>query len=319
MLTGLSRRHFLTLACAAAPSRADATTKRLRGIFPIAQSPFTNSGALDLETLAGQVRFLERCGAHGAVWPQLASEWDTLTETERMDGAEAMVAAGKGLKLAIVLGVQSQAPATAVKYARQAERLGANAIISLPPAESDDPRAVLEYYKQVGGATSLPMFVQAVGNMTPELLLEMYHKIPTMRYIKDEAGQPLDRISRLLDGSEHRLKVFSGSHGRTLIEEMRSGFSGSMPAAAFADLYAQSWDLWQAGRHREAMEMHGRTLLVLTDMSLYGLEGLKYPLVLRGVFSTWKVRRQDSSRTLTEAGRKALLEAVEFAKPYLRG
>jgi hypothetical protein len=27
-----------------------------------------------------------------------------------------------------------------------------------------------------------------------------------------------------------------------------------MPAAAFADLYAATWDFWQAGQRQEAME-----------------------------------------------------------------
>ncbi|MGJ5815628.1 dihydrodipicolinate synthase family protein [Paludibaculum fermentans] len=312
MYAGISRRHFLALCGSLATG---ATEKPLRGIFPIAQSPFNDKGALDLEALAAQIRFLDRCGAHGAVWPQLASEWDTLSNRERMEGAEAIAATGRKLKLAVVLGVQSPDPAAAVLYAQRAERLGADAIISLPP-KTEDPKAVLEYYKQVGSATQLPLFAQAVGKVTPEQLLDMYRTIPTLRYVKDEAGQPLDRIGQLLSGSEGRLKVFSGSHGRTLIEEMRRGFSGSMPAAAFADLYAQTWDLWQAGQHKEAMEMHGRTLLVLTDMGLYGLEGLKYPLVLRGVFQTWKTR-QDGGK-LTEAGMKSLREAVEFSKPFLR-
>ncbi|MBI4893707.1 MAG: dihydrodipicolinate synthase family protein [Acidobacteria bacterium] len=282
------------------------------------QSPFSESGALDLEALAGQVRFLDRCGAHGAVWPQLASEWETLTEKERMDGAAAIAAAARGLKLALVLGVQSPEPAAAIRYAKQAERLGADAVISLPPSNQEQPGAVLEYYKQVGAATALPLFAQAVGKMSPDLLLEMYWAIPTLRYVKDEAGQPLERIEKLKEGSGGQLKVFSGSHGRTLVEEMRSGFSGSMPAAAFADLYAQTWDLWQAGRRREAMEMHGRTLVVLTDMGLYGMEGLKYPLVLRGVFPTWKARKKETAAALNERGRRAIQEALEFAKPYLR-
>ncbi len=316
MISGISRRHFLTLAGAAA---AGAPGKPLRGIFPIMQSPFSESGALDLEALAGEVRFLERCGAHGAVWPQLASEWDTLSEKERMDGAEAIADAAKGLKLAVVLGVQSPEPAAAVRYAKQAERLGVDAVISLPPPNQEEPGTVLEYYKQVGGATALPLFAQAVGKMSTDQLLEMYRAIPTLRYVKDEAGQPLDRIERLREGSEGQLKVFSGSHGRTLIEEMRSGFSGSMPAAAFSDLYAQMWELWQAGRRREAMEMHGRTLLVLADMGLYGMEGLKYPLVLRGVFPTFRARKREPAGALSERGRRAMKEALEFAKPYLRG
>ena len=178
---------------------------------------------------------------------------------------------------------------------------------------------VMEYYKRVGDATPLPLFVQAVGKMSPELLLEMHRSVPTLRYVKDEAGQPLERIGSLLEGSQGRLKVFSGAHGRTMIEELRRGFSGSMPAAAYADLYAQTWDLWQAGKRREAMEMHGRTLLVLTDMSLFGLEGLKYPLVLRGIFKSWRSRKQESSGPLTERARQTLREGLEFARPYLRG
>jgi 4-hydroxy-tetrahydrodipicolinate synthase len=280
------------------------------------QTPFTGGGALDLDALAGQVRFLERCGAHGAVWPQLASEWDALSDAERVSGAETIAAAARGLKLAIVLGVQSPDPAKAEEYARQAERLGADAIISLPPP-GDDPGVVRDYYRRVGAAARLPFFAQAVGKMTPELLLDLHKSIPSLRYVKDEAGQPLDRIATLLAGSGGRLQVFSGAHGRTLIEEMRRGFSGSMPAAAFADLYARTWDLWQAGQRREAMEMHARTLLVLTEMGLYGLEGLKYPLVLRGVFSTWRTRKKESS-ALTEAGMKALREALDFARPSLR-
>lgn len=314
MMRNLSRRSFLTLAGAAA---APATGKPLRGIFPITQSPFTGANALDLDALARQIRFLDRCGAHGAVWPQLASEWDTLTDSERHAGAEAIAAAGKGLKLAIVLGVQSPDPAKAVEYARQAERLGADAIISLPPP-GDDPRATLEYYKRIGSAVSLPLIAQAVGKATPEILLEMHRAIPTLNYVKDEAGQPLDRIGTLLEGSKGKLKVFSGSHGRTLIEEMRRGFNGCMPAAAFADLYAQTWDLWQAGRRRDAMAMHARTLLVLTDMGLYGLEGLKYPLVLRGVFQTWRARKQESLRRLDDRAMRSLREDLEFARPWLR-
>ena len=60
-----------------------AASKPLRGIFPIAQTPFTTADALDLETLVEEVKFIDRGGVHGFVWPQIASEWATLTEQER--------------------------------------------------------------------------------------------------------------------------------------------------------------------------------------------------------------------------------------------
>ena len=82
-----------------------ASSKPLRGIFVIAQTPFTESDKLDLDVLVNQVKFVDRGRVHGFVWPQVASEWNTLTERERLDGAEAILAAGKKLRPAMVIGV----------------------------------------------------------------------------------------------------------------------------------------------------------------------------------------------------------------------
>ena len=126
-----SRRElFTSLGTAAAglvlsaglPASEKAGSKPLRGIFPIAQSPFTDSDKLDIDVLVEQVRFIDRGRVHGLVWPQLASEWSTLSETERFEGAEAVAAAGKKLRPAIVLGVQGPTLDSAVRYAKHAEK-----------------------------------------------------------------------------------------------------------------------------------------------------------------------------------------------------
>ena len=85
-----------------------AMAKPMRGVFPIGQTPFTEDDKLDLECLAAEVRFCNRGGVHGFAWPQIASGWSTLSARERLDGAEAILAAGKGGKTALVIGVQTQ-------------------------------------------------------------------------------------------------------------------------------------------------------------------------------------------------------------------
>jgi dihydrodipicolinate synthase/N-acetylneuraminate lyase len=285
-----SRRQFLQLLAAgamglAAPGgvlRAAPTSgpKPLHGIFPIALTPFTEDNQLDLEALAAEVRFIDRGRVHGFVWPQLASEWSTLTERERFEGMDVIASTGKPLRPAVVLGVQGPDVAAAVRYAKHAETLGADAIISLPPSEESDPQAVLEYYQEVGKATTLPLFVQAVGKMSVELILDIYRTVPTMRYVKDEAGDPLTHIGPLRERSADQIKVFSGAHGRKLLEEMPRGFSGTMPAASFADLYAATWDLWHEGKKEVAAAMHARTLKAVDEMLRYGSEGMKYVVCL---------------------------------------
>src|SRR5258706_16270611 len=164
------RRDFLQmmgvgLAGLALSNRAllAATAKPLRGLFPIGFTPFTPDDKMDLEALAAQVKFCNRGGVHGFVWPQIASGWTTLSDTERMDGTEAILSSGKGGKTALVIGVQSTDPEAVTRYARQAERLGADAIVSLPPAGVTDEKALLAYYRHVGSLTGLPLFAQAVG------------------------------------------------------------------------------------------------------------------------------------------------------------
>src|SRR3974390_2926925 len=84
-----SRREFLQLlgagtlglALSAPPlfAAGKPVSKPLRGIFPIAQTPFTETDKLDLDALVEEVRFIARGRVHGFVCPQLASEWSTLT------------------------------------------------------------------------------------------------------------------------------------------------------------------------------------------------------------------------------------------------
>ena len=72
------------------------------------------------------------------------------------------------------------------------------------------PKAVVEFYKQVGEATDLPLFAQAVGNMSVAMLIEMYKAVPTFRYVKDEAGQPLFRVGPLREQSSRSAQDLHG-------------------------------------------------------------------------------------------------------------
>ena len=327
---GLFGRGF-----SATPERVTtkAKAKQLRGIFPIAQTPFTTGDELDLDALVKQLEFIARGGVHGFVWPQLASEWSTLSEHERLAGMEAIGSAGRKLPTAIILGVQGAEMAAVRRYIEQAERVGADAIISLPPAEISDHGAIVNYYQEIGKASKLPLFVQAVGNIDVELLVELYRTIPTMRYVKDEAGDPLERVGPLREKSHDEIKVFSGGHGRKLIEEQERGFSGSMPAASFADLYATTFDLWQEGKHDEARANHTRTLDALNVMLRYGTEGLKYVLCARGVFTTYQTRAVKTqtfaaatkvanggarTKPIDAEGKQTLDALVASLKPYYK-
>jgi dihydrodipicolinate synthase/N-acetylneuraminate lyase len=328
------RREFLQTLGAGAlglalAGRGDCATKPMRGVFPIGQTPVTEADKLDLECLQNEVKFCNRYKVHGFAWPQIASGWTTLSEKERMDGAEAILAAGKGGKTSLVIGVQDKEGNLdkAIAYARHAAKNGADAVISLPPEKAGD-QATMEYYKAIGQATELPLIVQSQGSMSVDLIVEMARQIPTIRCVKDEAGNPLARVTQIRERTNDKLAVFSGNGVRTMIDEMRLGFAGHCPTTVLSDFYAAAFDLWHGGKHREAFDMFGRLQAFNT---ITGAQG--YLMVMRGVFKeNTRTRASGGSGAagggggrgaagpLDEAGKQAVRDAWDqFMKPHLRG
>lgn len=312
---GAMPRHLLAAAFA--------HEKPFRGLFPIAATPFTPDDKLDLDCLAAEVKFCDRAGVPGLIWPQIASGWTSLSTPERFAGAEAMIAAGKGGKSAVVIGVQTQKNDLpgAIAFAKHAAQHGADAICSLPPEGGD--AAVLEYYKTIGAATDLPLFVQTTGNESIDVVVQLFHSVPTMRVVKDEAGDPLARVTELRAKTDGKLAIFAGKGVRQMMDEMRLGFTGFCPTMGLADVYQQAWELWQAGKQRESFDMFSRTQGFSTI-----LNADRYVLVARGIFKDDTHSRPTpgmggggrAEGPLTEADQKVVRDALNtYLKPYLRG
>jgi 4-hydroxy-tetrahydrodipicolinate synthase len=333
------RREFLKFLSAGAVvagigggDAQGAPGKPMQGLFPIGQTPCTPDNKIDFDALAAEVKFVNRGGVHGFVWPQIASGWAGLTQNERMQGSEAILAAGRGGKTALVIGVQSKDTGLGepVEYAKHAAKNGADAIVSLPPGGvvSDD-NTMVEYYKAIGKATDLPLFVQSQGEMSVDLIVRMFKEIPTMRVVKDEAGNPLQRVAEIRERTGGKLNVFSGNGVRTMVTEMERGFMGHCPTTGMSDIYAQAFDLWHEGRKREGFDMFGR-LLAFTSIP----NADSYSLIARGVFKEGTITRSMSLAPgtaagggnarpvakLDEDGKREIREALNtYLKPYLKG
>ena len=259
--------------------------KKFRGIFPIVQTPYTKDNKIAFDELEKEVKFLDRTGVHGIVWPQRASEYQYLSFEERIEGAELIVNANKVLKPVVVIGVQGPDTETAVKYAKHAEKLRPDAIVALPTRDRG------------------------------EFVLKMADEVPTLRFVKDEAGHSMSRIKAFGAEGGDRVTVFTGSHGRNLPDEMMLGVAGNMPASGWVDLYVKVWDLMNEGKTNEALDAFSKIMLFVTQAVAYGFPSLLYVLHLRGVVSNWEVRNPDV-RPLDEDAMKAIRQTYEFVKPH---
>jgi 4-hydroxy-tetrahydrodipicolinate synthase len=325
VMTTILRREFLSTAAVGGSlllRRAvyGASERKLEGIFPIMQTPFSDSGALDTETLAQEVRFLDRIGVQGMVWPQMASEYGSLSYEERITGGEAIMRANRALdpktRPAVVIGVQAPDIGTAVKYARHADKLGPDAIIAIPLNGGKDDAKQVDYYKAIGRACRRPLMVQTVGPMSVDLVLQLAKEIPTLLYVKDEAGQTLPRLTEFRNRGQMLKGVFTGNHGRTLLDDLARGAVGNMPSSCFADLYVAAWHDWVNGKRDEAMDVFGKTLLLIADAQAYGMAGQKYILQLRGVFPNTKCR--GDTPVLDDEAKEAIRRTVAYTQRWFR-
>jgi dihydrodipicolinate synthase/N-acetylneuraminate lyase len=291
----------------------------MRGIFPIMATPYISTKEIDYEDLAAEVGFLDRCGVHGMIWPQLASEYMKLTKEERMRGMEVIARAAKGRRPALVFGVQAPDTPTAVEYARRAEELGPDAMIAIPPTEAKSLEDFRQYYRSLAKVTTRPLFVQTSGGapgVVPEVefLVELAREFPQVAYVKEEFSPVIERMLALAKRRPPIKGIFSGNHGLGLTYEMRLGLDGTCPASPCADVYVRIWNHYHAGEVERALEIFSKLLLIINlELQIPGT--YLYLLKKRKVFKTTLSRLRESQLTTTA------VEEIEFnfntLRPYL--
>jgi len=267
-----------------------------RGVFTIPVTPFTDEGALDSAGLAEVVAFSIAAGAHGLVAPVNASEFSALSDAERLRVVEIVARTNNG-RLPFVAGVSGVSAEAAVEFARHAADSGADALIAMPPyVRKPHTGEVRRYYERLSETADLPIFVQnyplPIGvPMAPDFLAQMAREIASVCYIKEEIPPVTHTVSADIEACGDAVEgVFGGAAGKFMMDEMRRGAVGTMPACDVTDVHAAVWNAYEAGDEKAAREMFNRPLPLLNFESLYGVNAYKEVLRRRGVIRSGTVR-----------------------------
>jgi 4-hydroxy-tetrahydrodipicolinate synthase len=272
--------------------------RALRGCIPILCTPFTLNGQVDYESLEREVDWVISEGASGVATLALASEGYKLTPSERSEIVRVVVSRVAG-RVPTVVSADGTGIEIAVERSREAESLGAAALMVLPPSfVKPGPSGLREYYTAVGTAVTIPVIIQDAPQLTgvamgPALWAELARTVPTIQYVKAEGVPQGQTLTATLEASEGRLQVFCGWGGLSMIDAMERGAAGSMPAPGFTRLFADIQRLWEAGDTKAAEDLFQSELpFVLWAMQSLDTSVLsaKTELVARGVFTSNVVR-----------------------------
>jgi 4-hydroxy-tetrahydrodipicolinate synthase len=152
---------------------------------------FTDDGAVDLDATAAIAVYLVEHGHDGVVVSGTTGESPATSVAETGDILR-VVKDAVGDRATVLAGVGSNATAHSVELARQAEKLGADALLLVTPYYNKPGQAgVLHHFQQVVGATGTPVVLYDVPSRTgTQISLETYERVKgdTVVAVKEAVG-----------------------------------------------------------------------------------------------------------------------------------
>ena len=186
----------------------------LKGILAAVTTPFTaDGGAIDEQNLRGQVERLIEAGVHGLVPVGSTGEFSSLTLEEHKRVIELYVEAANR-RVPVIAGVGTLTTRGTAELAAFAERVGANAIMVVPPFYDPlDFEGVKAFLTTVSTASNLPICYYNIPSISGCQLsaaeLAELGSIEHVDYLKDTSGDA-PALSQLLHLYSDDIKAFNG-------------------------------------------------------------------------------------------------------------
>lgn len=269
----------------------------LTGIFPVLPTPFTTEGAIDPQAMRNIVRYALQAGVDGVVFPGFASEVETLTSAERAE-LLALVADEVQGKIPVIAGASAAEVAEVVTHGLQAQALGIRHLMIQPPRSIGAGAGLVgDFLTAV--ASQLPDMeiilqnapVPRGSDLSPQAILEILERVPTINYVKEETLPAGPAISHILAHRPKTLKgVIGGGGARYILDEYARGATAAMPALEIAARHVDLDKALRSGNQERARRIYIQTLPLLVLQAVYRMRLTKHALMRQGVIEYTGVR-----------------------------
>ncbi len=230
------------------------------GVFSAITTPFRDDLTVDHAFLARHVSWLVEHGVRGIVPLGSLGEGATLSPAEKVEVLSTCRKATAG-RVPLVAGIGTLATADAVALAREAQRVGCDGLMVLPPyVYRGDARETLAHLRAVIDATPLSCMLYnnpiAYGtDVTPAQLGELAgHE--NLVAVKESSGD-VRRVTEIVQRHGERFNVFVGLDD-AIVEGLAAGAIGWIAGLvnALPDESVRLFTLAAAGRTDEARALY---------------------------------------------------------------
>ncbi|NOT61287.1 MAG: dihydrodipicolinate synthase family protein [Acidobacteria bacterium] len=289
--------------------------KNYEGIYPIALTTFDENYEIDERSQLALINYLIDCGVHGMAIFGNASEGYALSESEKARLMPLIIKEVRG-RVPVFVSTGHTGTHVAVQLSKAAQAAGADGLMILPPyflkPAAED---LLGYYRMISDAVSIPIMIQDAPlltgvNISAAQMARMAKECANVKLTKVEAPPTAMKVTEVKQAVGETLTIFGGLNGHFFLEELQRGARGTMPGSDMMPMFVKVWNLYEAGKHKEARAEFNRHLpLIRFELQPgLGVSAMKHNLKAAGVIKHTTVR--PPTRSLDDASIEELQQIV---------
>ncbi len=286
-------------------------TENAKGVYIIAATPFTDDGALDLQSVDTLTDFYLRSGVHGFTLLGMMGEAHKLSPDESVSVVNRVIARAGNKQ--IIVGVSHAGLENVRRLSHEVMIAGAAGVMVAPPTGLKGDDGIYNYYAQVFKALGpdIPVvyqdYPQTTGVYLPVPVFErLVDDFKQLVMLKHEDAPGLAKLTRVREGEQkpgrRRVSILVGNGGLYYPQEMRRGADGAMTGFAWPEMLVEVYNLFAAGKAEEAEDLFDIYLPLVRHevQQAIGMALRKEVLFRRGAIKSPAQRAPGSSLTAAD-------------------
>lgn len=184
-------------------------------------TPFKANGDVNYEMFAEQIEYQIKNGTDAIIVCGTTGEAATLTHDEHIECIRFCVEKTAG-RIPVIAGTGSNCTQTAVFLSKEAEAVGADALLVVTPYYNKaTQKGLLEHFTIIAEAVKLPILLYNIPgrtggvNILPETVVSLCKNVPNIVGVKDATGN-IAQVTKLMSIADGLVDLYSGNDDQVL-------------------------------------------------------------------------------------------------------
>jgi|TARA_B100002003_G_scaffold230931_1_gene241507 4-hydroxy-tetrahydrodipicolinate synthase len=294
------------------------------GMMPILPTAISPDGKIDEKSMRRLVQYCIKFNAAAIGHFGFASEFHKISDTDRRVLTEIIVDETAG-SVPVFIGINSQGFNISLRYAEEAEKLGADIIMAaLPLINLPTREEAYNLYKDISSTSSLPIIIQDIPEsanvLSPDLVWEMYQEIENVKYVKAEGTGFISKTQEIINLSKGELEVIGGAGGKSMIHLLRMGITSFMTGTEALDFHNGTVQAFLDGDEEKAADIYYNKIMpYFAFYDNYPEELLKAMLKERGIIDHPDIIAPSAKQPMSEIEWREfnwILDRIGFRKKW---